>query len=954
MKAGVRLALLATTDEETPDSGIFRLALLHVVAELGGLGGGIHLRGPTTALRLVCSAGLPPSLTRSWDVVSQEEALAPAQAVLHGRDAWVPASLSAPSDPPTEPWPGAGSASVPFFSGERAVGAITVLCEDEPTGEQWEFLRAVASWTEERTGKAAPTPSPPQEPLTGSGLRQALRDVPIRAWEWDIHTGALDWDAHATDVHDAIAQGYAPRIESWMKAVHPDDLPSALAAAERMVREGVPYEAEYRQRRPDGSYGWTQARGWVVRDDRGEPVRAVGVAWDTSESSTAQNALGRALRHMSDGFALVDDDWRIVFANPGAARTLGLAQSELLGRPLWELPALQNVPDLEPRCRKAVAAASPVGFDVWTATEHCHHLRLVPGPDGLTLYLTDVTERRRREAERAAAERAANERSARIAELTTALARARTSRDVVETVAQRVLPPFGATGLTVITIEEDRAEIVGAVGYAQSFLDEITGRQVAPGDPVGDAVLTGAPLFIPSAEDYAQRYPGLGERPSRADKQGWAFLPLTVSGRTFGVCTVSFELPHQLTSDEQTLLTAISALVAHALDRARLYDAAHTRAQELQRGLLPKALPHMTECTAAARFLSAGGTDVGGDWYDVIPLSSGRVALVVGDVMGHGLSEAATMGRLRTAVATLADLDLPPDELMSHLNDIVGGLGEDSYATCVYMVYDSTTGMCTAARAGHPPPAVVEPGGAVYFPDVPSNPPLGVAQPPFETLQFELSDESLLVLYTDGLVESAQREVDQGMAELKERLRTADRADLELLCDALTASLLPGEPHTASDDAALLIVRVHALAAERMASWQLPEDPRAAGEARVHIRNQLELWNLDDLTMTTELIGSELVGNVVRHAKGPVHLRLLHGTSLICEVSDGSPTTPRIRRAAETDEGGRGLQLVAALSQRWGTRFTTTGKCIWTEQTHGGSEGESSWESAESLFAIDL
>ena len=346
--------------------------------------------------------------------------------------------------------------------------------------------------------------------------------------------------------------------------------------------------------------------------------------------------------------------------------------------------------------------------------------------------------------------------------------------------------------------------------------------------------------------------------------------------------------------------------------------------------------------------------DVGGDWYDVIPLSADRVALVVGDVMGHGLSEAATMGRLRTAVNTLAELELPPEEVMSHLNDIVGGLGVDSYATCLYAVYDPTTRVCTVAGAGHPPPAVVSPDGSVYFPDLPQNAPLGAGTPPFETVELELSNDSLLELYTDGLVESAHREVDQGMADLEQLLHTVDRTDLERLCDTLTAGLLPQEQPTSNDDAALLIARVHSLAADRMAAWQFPEDPRAAGQARRRIREQLRVWDLEGLTMTTELIASELVGNVVRHAKGPVRLRLLRSASLICEVSDGSLTTPRIRRAAETDEGGRGLQLVAAVSQRWGTRYTAAGKCIWTEQALSGGTNDLLWDSAALLAVAEF
>jgi PAS domain S-box-containing protein len=642
---------------------------------------------------------------------------------------------------------------------------------------------------------------------------------------------------------------------------------------------------------------------------------------------------------MSDGFLLMDDEWRITFANLESEHTLGFSEEELFGRSLWDLPSVVQIPGLESRCREAAAAERPVGFDVrMPDTGRCFHLRLVPGPGGVTLYLTDVTERSRHEEERAAAEHAASERAARIVELTTALAKATTSRDVVDAVARRVLPPFGASGVLVQAVEGDRLHNVGAVGYPSYFLDEVDSRRRTTPDPAWDAVHTGTPLFLSSTQEYAAHYPELIGRPAHAGKQAWAFLPLTASGRTFGVCAVAFDQPRRLADEERTLLTAISALVAQALERARLYDAEHTRSQELQRSLLPSTLPDLPACTAAARYLPAGqATDVGGDWYDIIPLSGGQVALVVGDVMGHGLPQAVTMGRLRTAVHTLADLELPPDEVMNHLNDIVAGLGVESYVTCAYVLYDSTTGVCTIASAGHPPPAVVHPDGTVYFPKLAQSPPLGAAEPPFETVELVLPEESLLVLYTDGLVESATREIDKGMADLAQLIGDAYKGaggsepDLQQLCDTLTTGLLPAADRTA-DDAALLIVRVHALTQDKMAAWPLPEDPCAAGEARRHIREQLSLWGLEDLTTTTELLASELVGNVVRHAKGPLQLRLLYGAELICEVSDGSLTMPRLRRAADTDEGGRGLQLVTALSQRWGTRYTPTGKCIWTEQ----------------------
>jgi PAS domain S-box-containing protein len=947
-----RLALLNTVVPGITESEVFRLALQHAVGELGALGGTVHLRGPMSALRLVSVAGLPPALTRLWEILDQEGPLAPARALHHGSGVWVPLEPTEPADPAGRPdpaappaeaadvrWPGTGLAALPVFSGDRSIGALTLVMGDggEPTGQQWDFLRAVVAWTEERMVQAPPPSGPSQTELGGERLRQALKEVSVGSWDWNIQTGDLMWDEAALELYGTRPADFTGKIENWMRIVHPDDLAPTLDAAGRAIRDHGVYEAEYRVRKLDGTWGWTQARGRATYDEQGEAHRMIGVGWDSNEPRTARDALSRALRHMSDGFLAVDDDWRITFANLEAERTLGFSEEELFGRTLWDLPSAQQVPGLESRCRRAAAEEKPAGFDIHIPdTGHRYHLRLVPGPDGRTLYFTDVTEPRRLAEEHRAAERATSERAARIAELTTALTKATTSQDVVDAVARRVLPPFAATGLVVQVREGDRLHDVGSVGYPDDFLDRLGSRERMLPSPLWDTVLAGTPLFLSSPREFAARYPGRADLPGHAGKQAWAFLPLTASGHTFGVCAVSFDRPRRLTDEERTLLTTISALVAQALERARLYDAEHTRSRELQRSLLPRGLPDLPACEAAARYLPAGrGMDVGGDWYDIIPLSSGQVALVVGDVMGHGLPEAATMGRLRTAVHTLADLELPPDEIMSHLNDIVGGMGEESYVTCLYALYDSTTQVCSIARAGHPPPALVHPDGTVHFPDLAVDPPLGAAEPPFETVELPVPGGSLLVLYTDGLVESAKREMDEGMADLARLLRTAHEdgtgTDLERLCDTLTDGLLPAD-HQAADDAAFLVARLHALNGDKMASWPLPQDPKAARQARRHVREQLSAWGLDDLTPTTELLASELVGNVVRHAKGPVSLRLLHGRELVCEVFDGSLTMPRIRRATDTDEGGRGLQLITALSQRWGTRYTAKGKCIWTEQ----------------------
>ncbi|WP_340375512.1 SpoIIE family protein phosphatase [Streptomyces sp. SS7] len=868
----------------------------------------------------------------------------------------------AASPVPAPVWPGTGLAALPVFSGSRSVGVLTVVAGDRggPTPEQWEFLRSLVAWTEDRMA-GAPRPSGPARPRpSGERLRRALKEVRVGSWDWDIRSGELIWDEAALELYGTRPADFTGRIDSWMRLVHPDDLAPTLAATQRAILDRSVYEAAYRVRRADGSYVWTHARGRATYDARGEALRMIGVGWESEESCSARDTLGRALRHMSDGFLAVDDEWRITFANLEAERFLGFSEEELFGRLLWDLPAARQVPGLQARCLAAAAEEKPAGFDVRVPSCGCrYHLRLVPGPDGRTLYFTDVTENRRLAESRQSDERAAAERSARIAELAAELAKATTSQDVVDAVARRVLPPFAAAGVLVQVTEEDRLHSVGAVGYPEDFLTLIDGRRRVSGDPSWDAIRTGTPLFFSSPQELTAHSPRLTGLPERAGKQAWAFLPLTASGHTFGVCVVAFDRLRLLTAEERALLTTISALVAQSLERARLYDAEYTRSRELQRSLLPQALPDLAACTAAARYLPAGpGADVGGDWYDVIPLSGGRVALVAGDVMGHGLPEAATMGRLRTAVHTLADLELPPGEIMGHLNDIVGAMGEGSYATCLYALYDSTTRLCSLVRAGHPPPALVRPDGSVYFPERDADPPLGAAEPPFETVELEVPEDSLLVLYTDGLVESAKRDIDEGTAELARLLSAAHArgaldttTELEQLCDTLTSALLPADQQ-AADDAALLVARLHALPAGRLASWPLPDDPRAAGHARRHVREQLALWDLEQLAPTAELLVSELVGNVVRHARGPVRLRLLYGAELVCEVYDGSQAMPRIRRATETDEGGRGLQLITALSGRWGARYTAHGKCIWTEQPLPGPDGapEEAADDRELLF----
>jgi anti-sigma regulatory factor (Ser/Thr protein kinase) len=329
---------------------------------------------------------------------------------------------------------------------------------------------------------------------------------------------------------------------------------------------------------------------------------------------------------------------------------------------------------------------------------------------------------------------------------------------------------------------------------------------------------------------------------------------------------------------------------------------------------------------------------VGGDWYDVIPLPGARVGLVVGDVVGHGIAASATMGRLRTAVRTLADIDLPPDELLTHLDDIVTHAAAERSdttddirgevgATCLYAVYDPVAGTCSLARADHPAPILVRPDGTSGVVDVPAGPPLGLGSLPFEAAEVALPEGSLLALFTDGLL--AAGDVDERTDMLRHAL-TQPSSSLNALCDGVLRTL---NPEPGGDDSTLLLARPRVFGEDRVATWDVPVDPAAVAEARQRARQQLDSWGLEHVAFVTELVVSELVTNAIRHAAGPVRLRLIRDETLVCEVSDGSSTSPHLRRARLHDEGGRGLFMVAELTQRWGTRYTRAGKTIWAEQT---------------------
>ncbi|HET9167901.1 MAG TPA: SpoIIE family protein phosphatase [Actinospica sp.] len=670
--------------------------------------------------------------------------------------------------------------------------------------------------------------------------------------------------------------------------------------------------------------------------------------------------------------SVYDAELRYRLGNQAMLPVVGLPDSVVRGLDIHDITTQPQTAHLSDGMRRALETGEPVHLESFQRTGgerriHAWSVDLAPLKDpagtvhGVALVAHDMTE------EFWARKRLVllNEAAGRIG---STLDLTQTARELLEVTVPEFADFASIDLLTALEsavgtgpaaeIEVDENDLSGPV-----MLRRITHR-FAPGTLLPTVLATGAvdsyPEFSPPARALAV---GSGvlcnaedpefERWMREDAlraeiiQGQGYhsmlaVPLRARGMTLGVA-VFYRRSRQdrmerFGHDDLLLAEEVVARAAIAIDNARRYTRERETALSLQRSLLPQRLPEQGAVQAASRYLPAGSrSGIGGDWFDVIPLSGARVALVVGDVVGHGIRASATMGRLRTAVRTLSDVDLPPDELLTSLDDLVVRLsnesgvtieGDEIGATCCYTVYDPVDRTLTMASAGHPPPIIVSPEGEAAIAPISIGPPLGVGGLPFEAGVVELDEGSLLALFSDGLIATRERDIDQGYDRLREVLARPNLS-LEETCDAVLDNLvIGGRPQ---DDVALLLARTHALGPDRVATWSVPSEPSGVSLIRKNVAQRLSEWGLADLAYPAELIASELVTNAIRYADDPITLRLLYDRSLICEVSDASSTAPHLRRARDWDEGGRGLMLVAQMAHRWGTRHTLAGKTIWAE-----------------------
>ncbi|MFE2516964.1 SpoIIE family protein phosphatase [Streptomyces mirabilis] len=465
--------------------------------------------------------------------------------------------------------------------------------------------------------------------------------------------------------------------------------------------------------------------------------------------------------------------------------------------------------------------------------------------------------------------------------------------------------------------------------------------EVRPGGALAEVLRGVRPVFADAPAARAALPELLGDELIVPTGQRAILAPLRGRRRVIGAA-LFVRRPERMAFETDDLLVAAQLATHSALgiDKAVLYGREAYIADELQRTMLPETLPRPTGVRLASRYLPAAETArVGGDWYDAIPLPGSRVALVVGDVMGHSMTSAAIMGQLRTTAQTLAGLDLPPQEVLHHLDEQAQRLGTDRMATCLYAVYDPVAHRITIANAGHPPPVLLHLGGRAEVLRVPPGAPIGVGGVDFEAVELDAPAGATLLLYTDGLVESRLRDVWTGIEQLREKLAATAQLTgpdhpppLEALCDEVLDMLGPGDR---DDDIALLAARFDGIAPSDVAYWHLEPEDAAPGRARRLARRALSRWGMEDMSDSVELLVSEVVTNAVRYASRPVTLRLLRTDVLRCEVGDDVPQLPRLRQARATDEGGRGLYLVNKLARRWGATRLSTGKVVWFELNRG-------------------
>ena len=815
-------------------------AVADAVRAAGGFAGGIYLRSSTPGLlRMAVLAGLPGQLFRPWwrmhvdlpfpvaDVhrLGEEVLLADATETMR-RYPQLAAGLPFPF----------GSLYVPVVGASTSFGVLTVLRpsasdatevlpdRDRMTAVAEELGAALAALEKDGPGLVVWDGEPLCVPAPAEGPTTRCAG----AFTWHPDDGAVAADDALVALLGAVPEGFTGTPEALAGLLSPED-PGPLPAALRETAAGRRPPHPLPVRCADGELRLLEL--WPSGAGSGPPYPVRGVLLDPGPGPAADNAADL----LPEGVFALNRLGLISYANPRATELLGRPRAELLGRPLWEAVPWLARPSYEDHLRGALLSPDPVHFQVrrpqgntpgQTPGRHGGEwltMSIYAGTGGLTCKLVPMgrvaepAESDPFEASApvhgAGADEPVNGASATAPQyrpivLAIALTEAVTARQVSEVVMRELLPAFGGRRLAIYLLQDRRLYLAWETGFPEGFLAPYDGVALDTGLPGVETLTSGRPLFYESMQQLAAAYPGIA---LDAEEGARAFLPLIASGRPVGSCILGFDRSRTFSTEERTVLTALAGLIAQALERARRYDNEAALARGLQEALLPHRLSAHPLVTTAGRYLPGTlGMDVGGDWYDVVEAGDG-LALVIGDVQGHGVQAAATMGQLRSAVRAFALTDRPPDEVMSGTNRLLIDLDPGQFASCVYVRLDPVTGVARAVRAGHPQPLLRHPDGRTETLDLPGGVVLGVdPQARYPVTELLLEPGAVLALYTDGLVEQPGSDIDEGVESLRATLaRAATRHgrtgghSLSAAADLLTAEARGATERP--DDIALLL-----------------------------------------------------------------------------------------------------------------------------------------------------
>ncbi|MEU6237820.1 SpoIIE family protein phosphatase [Kitasatospora sp. NPDC047058] len=702
------------------------------------------------------------------------------------------------------------SACIPVTAGEERYGVISMLWPasvDEVSEEARRRLRTVADRL--AAGLAGlEEGGHPVEPNGDTAVVELLPASPpstrVGLFDWNVATGALSADDQFCEIFGLDPATFDGRAATLITRIAPGDLPDFRAAARAALDDGRMLAARVRVLDQDGHPYPVELWGRVPEGGPKGRTHLVGAVLDTRTGTAAAAAVER----LREGVFSLDPDGRITYANRSVELLLRARREDLIGHHPWDVLSWLSDPVYENRYRAAMLSQQPTAFLAARPPDDWFAFSLYPDAHGVTGRVVAA------ETPPGAAERPAEPPPGaptgvggmyHLLQLASALSEAVTVRDVCRAVADEILPAFGGQELAIYAVRDKRLHLISQSGYPDGFLDSFEGTPIAARIPGAEALSTGTPIFFESVRQLAAAYPGIA-----LDEMGaWAFLPLIASGHPVGSCILGFDEPRSFTVEDRGLMTALGGFIAQALERARLYDAEFALARGLQQALLPHRLPDLKDIRIAARYLpGTQGMEIGGDWYDAI-VTGRDLCLVIGDVEGHSVGAAATMGQLRSAVRAFATGGHPPEEVLVRTNQLLLDLDPGLLASCCLIRLTPAEGTAMVARAGHLPPVLRHPDGQTEALYVPGGPLLGVdhrAEYPVSELRLERG--SLLALYTDGLVEDPAVAIDEGVDRLSAALaRAPEVADpaadgLDRMAEWLVHEV--GSTHRV-DDVALLL-----------------------------------------------------------------------------------------------------------------------------------------------------